>query len=268
MQQQQLLQQLQREKASEESKSAALVIVWDFDWSLVDENSDTFIVQELAADLMPDFSRLRKEGLGWTKIMACMMQSLFERGVTREVMEDVLARLPVQEKMMDAVLLAAKAGAWQIIVSDANEFFIDCILQARGIREHFARVVTNSAQWSGGLLHIGPHQSDLEPHGCTLCPSNLCKGGVLRRLQEEQPWGRDQCASFIYVGDGGGDFCPIQDLASGDLALARSDPSSPTRFALLSKLKSSPADLSCDVEAWVDGKNVYDAVARKLQQMT
>ena len=37
------------------------LIIWDFDWSLINENSDTYIFEELAPDLLDEMKRLQFE---------------------------------------------------------------------------------------------------------------------------------------------------------------------------------------------------------------
>lgn len=42
------------------------LVCWDMDWSLVEENSDTFVLQELGADAL--YKQGRAEGIQWTKV--------------------------------------------------------------------------------------------------------------------------------------------------------------------------------------------------------
>ena len=43
-----------------------VLVVWDFDWSLVNENSDTFVLRELAPALR---RRAPREGLRWDLVL-------------------------------------------------------------------------------------------------------------------------------------------------------------------------------------------------------
>ena len=54
------------------------------------------------------------------------------------------------------------------------------------------------------------------PHGCPLCPSNLCKGRELAALRAAAPGQR-----VIYAGDGANDLCPSLSLGPDDVVLAR-----------------------------------------------
>merc|ERR1712151_981330 len=115
-----------------------------------------------------------------------------------------------------------------------------------------------------GRLHVSPYHEG-EPHKCSLCPANLCKGGVLEQLRQSFKPTR-----VIYVGDGGGDFCPSCDLQVGDYVLCRAPPSPPlTSFGLHRRIEKSrgrsnqlmtrfekPAQVIAEVRYWHSGDDV------------
>jgi len=63
------------------------------------------------------------------------------------------------------------------VVSDANTFFIETVLAHHGVLGCFSEIVTNPASVDAdGRLRISPfHDSADAPHGCSLCPDNMCK---------------------------------------------------------------------------------------------
>jgi len=63
------------------------------------------------------------------------------------------------------------------IVSDANTFFIETILEHLKIRECFSDIISNPSYINeDGRLQILPyHDFNNFSHGCTLCPPNMCK---------------------------------------------------------------------------------------------
>lgn len=85
------------------------------------------------------------------------------------------------------------------IISDANQFFIETILKRHGLLGCFSEIVTNPAFVDAeGRLNIVPfHDSASSPHGCNLCPSNMCK--VME--QWFSPWTLllHICDSRVYV---------------------------------------------------------------------
>lgn len=62
-------------------------------------------------------------------------------------------------------------------MSDANTFFIETVLAHHGVLGCFSEIVTNPATVDAdGRLRISPfHDSAAAPHGCSLCPDNMCK---------------------------------------------------------------------------------------------
>ena len=49
----------------------ATLLVWDFDWSLINENTDTFVVQQLdpSGDVWRRGKQKMQQGVGWTELM-------------------------------------------------------------------------------------------------------------------------------------------------------------------------------------------------------
>lgn len=213
------------------------LLVWDYDWSLIDTNSDTFVVQQLRPELMERFE-VRDSSLGWTALMDMQMGGLFNLGVSRQELLGCVASVPVHPGCLAAARLAGDRGAAQIVLSDANTIFIKAFLEKQGVQGLFQEVITNPAEFDAqGRLHIAPHHYG-EPHGCPLCPANLCKGAVLERVRAALGPER-----IIYVGDGGGDFCPACDLGPGDSLLCRTPPSPPLEhFGLHRRLQRSRED--------------------------
>jgi pyridoxal phosphate phosphatase PHOSPHO2 len=108
-------------------RTMRVLVIWDFDWSLVEENSDVYIVQQLAPDLMPQFGQLRVEGLGWTQIMAHMMEGLWDKGIREQDIVACLAQLSLQPRMIDTVNLINSSGAMQVL----RYLFVYCITLLR-----------------------------------------------------------------------------------------------------------------------------------------
>lgn len=63
------------------------------------------------------------------------------------------------------------------IVSDANKFYIETILKHHGLLGLFSEIYTNPTSVDElGRIRIFPfHDFTIAPHGCSLCPSNMCK---------------------------------------------------------------------------------------------
>ena len=221
------------------------LVVWDFDWSLVNENSDTWVIERLDSSgsiWAAAEAKLRQNEMGWTELMGWALAELHKTGCGEAAIAEALKSLPVLDGALAACELCRAAGAEQRILSDANTVYIATILEARGLSGVFTTIETNPAAYDDdGRLQVRPHQSGQQaPHGCPLCPSNLCKGQVIDRwIAELKP---KRC---IYIGDGGGDFCPATRLRNHDFVLARQAP----HDSLLRKCQASD-DVSATVLKW------------------
>jgi pyridoxal phosphate phosphatase PHOSPHO2 len=199
------------------------LVVFDFDLSLIDDNSDTWVVEGTVPEDMVVFKELRsKEQFKvWTDLMAEIMRRLrHERGLSRTQIEECLARIATDSKMLDAARLAASTPHVELrILSDANTEFIRTILEAHSLQHAFKVVATNPAEWDDeGCLRVRRfHDPSRVPHGCTLCPKNLCKGEVLRAWLATAP----HAPRVFYIGDGRGDLCPALALRDHDIVFAR-----------------------------------------------
>eukprot|EP00434_Breviolum_minutum_P000235 symbB.v1.2.000195.t1/scaffold21.1/size436794/14 len=241
-----------------------VLLVWDYDWSLINTNSDTFVVEALHPELMDRF----ESPIGWTQLMDQQVKELFSRGVTRERMEETVAAVPVFPGALEAIRCAHEAKANQMVLSDANNIFIEAFLRKEGLRHCFSEVISNPAEFDEkGRLNIMPFHEG-ETHGCPLCPSNLCKGRVLEEILR-----RFSPSRVAYVGDGGGDFCPACELRPQDLLLCRAPPSEPLkRFGLLRRLEGPTkatrhggiAKVVAQVVKWHSGDDLLAAVMKYL----
>ncbi|CAE7868835.1 Phospho2 [Symbiodinium microadriaticum] len=131
------------------------LLVWDYDWSLINTNSDTFVVEKLRPELMARFDSPCSGG--WTALMDRQMKALFDLGVSRGWVEQCVSSVPVFEENLLAVRRAAEAEAAQIVLSDANTVFIEAFLQSAGLRSCFSEIITNAAEFnSDGCLRVRP----------------------------------------------------------------------------------------------------------------
>jgi len=184
------------------------LIIWDFDWSLVNENSDTFIVNQF--HLGRDMKKLYQEDIPWTTIMDTLVLKIQQLGFSADEMAERLCTIPFEREMLDTldyISLKKKEGQPidMIIVSDANSFFIDRILESRSARQHFSEIVTNPVtKDNDGFLRVHPLTSR-DKHGCISCSENMCKGLIVESLFKEGQ-------RVIYIGDGENDFCPAKKL--------------------------------------------------------
>eukprot|EP00257_Ricinus_communis_P024824 XP_025012238.1 thiamine phosphate phosphatase-like protein isoform X2 [Ricinus communis] len=179
-----------------------------------------------------------------------MMRELHSQGKTVDDITECLSRSPLHPQVIAAIQSAHALGCELRIISDANQFFIEKILDHHGLLGCFSQITTNpSLVDDEGRVRIFPyHALGTPPHGCHLCPPNLCKGLVINQI----------CAStaeiekrrFIYLGDGSGDFCPTLKLREGDYVMPRRD------YPLWNRICSNPTLVKAEVHDWSSGEEL------------
>ncbi|KAG5527781.1 hypothetical protein RHGRI_028653 [Rhododendron griersonianum] len=211
---------------------------------MIEDNSDTWVVEQMG--LTPLFDQLRRT-LPWTTLMDRMMEELYSRGKTIEEITECLRRVPMNPRVISAIRKAHSLPRCELrIISDANQFFIETILKQFGLFDCFTEIVTNPSIIEGGRLRIFPYHSS--PHGCSLCPPNLCKGLVIEQIQASiSEKGK---VRMIYLGDGRGDFCPSLKLGEGDHVMPRKD------FPLWKRICDNRTIIKAKVYEWSNGEEL------------
>lgn len=214
----------------------------------MDDDSDRWVVVEMG--LTQSFNQLRQT-LPWNSLMDRMMEELHLQGKTIEDIVNCLKRVPLHPQIVSAIKSAHALGCDLKVLSDANQFFIETILKNHGVYDCFLEIITNpTGVDEEGKLRIFPyHGSAVPPHGCNLCPPNLCKGFVVNQMQTSTSEdGKKQV--IIYIGDGGGDFCPTLKLGEEDHVLPRKN------FRLHNLISKSSIPIKPKIHEWDNGKEL------------
>ncbi|XWS12052.1 hypothetical protein CRYUN_Cryun37aG0057500 [Craigia yunnanensis] len=193
--------------------AAGIVVILDFDKTIIDCDSDNWVLDELGATGL--FNQLLPT-MPWNSLMDRMMKELHSQGTKIEDIVAVLKRTPIHPRIIQAIKSVHALG-------DANVFFIETILKHHGLRECFSEINTNPGFVDEeSRLRIFPHHDFTKsPHGChqPSCPPNMCKGIVIERIQASLSM--EEKKTIIYLGDGLGDFCPSLKLGDGDYVMPR-----------------------------------------------
>ncbi|KAL2342609.1 hypothetical protein Fmac_003894 [Flemingia macrophylla] len=237
--------------------AAATVVVFDFDRTLIDDDSDRWIVAEMGLTHL--FNQLRQT-MPWTSLMDRIMEELHSHGITADHIVQCLKRVPLHPNTVSAIKSAHALGCDLRIISDANLFFIRTILEHRGLLGCFSHIYTNpSFLDSEGRLRITPfHDSTLSPHACPLCPPNMCKGLVMDQIRDSSPGNERR---FIYLGDGSGDYCPTLKLKGGDFVMPRKN------YPLSNRIHSDPKLVAAEVHDWSNGEELENILLNLINKL-
>ncbi|KAL5728829.1 3'(2'),5'-bisphosphate nucleotidase [Ranunculus cassubicifolius] len=236
--------------------AAQMVIVFDFDKTIIDCDSDNWVVEQLG--LTELFQELMFT-LPWNVLMDRMMEELHLQGRTIEDIAECLKRAPIHPKTISAIQSAHALGCELKIVSDANHFFIETILKHYGLMEYFSEINTNPVSVDEeGRLRISPfHDFVSSPHGCPLCPPNMCKGLVIERIRASAL--TNDKKRFIYIGDGRGDFCPSTKLNKEDYVMPKKN------YPLWEKIQSNPTLIKAEIHEWSNGEELEQILLHLIE---
>ncbi|PVG01207.1 hypothetical protein CPB86DRAFT_699888 [Serendipita vermifera] len=224
-----------------------ILIVFDFDWSFVDQDTDRWVFEVNSLGLRRKMENLEST-VQWTDVVAMMLRDGHSKGMTREDIENALKILPVHPAMIRAVNHLKKSEDPVVTffcLSNSNEVFIDTILKDKKLDDLFYRITTNPAEWQDdGLLVVRRRIDPNGPqHSCTVgCSPNMCKGEELSAFLNEH----SEYDQVIYVGDGSNDFCPVLRLRKQDMVLARVSRGLQRRI----NKEGETMGLKCEVKYW------------------
>jgi pyridoxal phosphate phosphatase PHOSPHO2 len=150
------------------------LVVWDFDLSLFSSaTTDYFVLEHFSKQIYKE--ELKRDG-HWTDMMSRALKRLHnECGVTKEQISAAFCEIEFSNAKI-VKRLSEKTNVAQIIVSDANDFFISTILEHHKLESCFDMIATNpTTTMQNGSLHVNYYHNNTL---CKLCPKNLCKGQV------------------------------------------------------------------------------------------
>ncbi|EJD02866.1 uncharacterized protein FOMMEDRAFT_107885 [Fomitiporia mediterranea MF3/22] len=220
------------------------LVVFDFDWSLADQDTDRWIFEVLAPHLRRKMKDL-KSTVQWTDLVAQSLCEVYAEGKSREDIENALKIIPFHPAMVRALKKLKNRSDLDttfFILSNSNSVFISTILEEKGITSLFDKVVTNPAEWEPtGLLKLRRRVDPSGPqHNCKIgCSPNMCKGDELDAFLKEH----DTYDRVIYVGDGSNDFCPVIRLREQDLILCRT-------YRGLQRRIEGEGGVRCQIKYW------------------
>ncbi|XP_061621337.1 pyridoxal phosphate phosphatase PHOSPHO2 [Phyllopteryx taeniolatus] len=238
---------------SEHSHVMKTLMVFDFDHTVVDDNSDTWVIRCLPGQTLPDtVKNLYRKG-HWTEFMGRVMDYIGEQEVSVESVRAEMECIPLTAGMSDLLTFISrnKSDVDCVVISDANALFIDWILCAAGLRSAVDRVFTNPAALNSlGRVEVRRHHA----HDCRRCPINMCKRKVLEGYLAQQ----DKYSHVLYVGDGANDLCPAFCLRGRDVVLPRKG------YALEKLLEGEKDAVKAKVVVWSSGTQVLHELQASL----
>ncbi|NXO81617.1 PHOP1 phosphatase, partial [Sitta europaea] len=230
------------------------LLVFDFDETLVDENSDESVLRGRA---LPEPLRQGPRGGSYNEHMQRVLAALGEQGVRPADFRAVYENIPLSPGMAELFQFLSKHHELfeLVLISDANTFGIEAKLRAAGVRSLFRKVFSNPASFDRrGFLTLGPYHS----HKCL---DNMCKRKILSEYLAERAREDVEFQRVFYVGDGANDFCPAGTLTAADVAFPRKG--YPMHRLIQESQEKQPGAFQAAVVPWESAVEV----ARYLQEL-
>ncbi len=123
------------------------LVVFDFDHTIVDDNSDTWVIRSTPEQTLPDWLKKSYQKGLWTEYMGRVLTYIREQSVQPEHMRAVMESIPFTDGMTELLtfISESKKDIDCIIISDSNSIFIDWVLRASGLKSAIDGVFTNPA---------------------------------------------------------------------------------------------------------------------------
>ncbi|XP_015217520.1 probable phosphatase phospho1 isoform X2 [Lepisosteus oculatus] len=239
------------------------LIFFDFDETIVDENSDDVVVRAAPGQALPGWLRETYREGHYNEYMQRVLAYMGEQGVREEAIRAVIEKIPASPGIPAVFqFLRSNQDLFEmVLVSDANVYFIETWLRAAGAHQLFRLIISNPASFDArGHLVLQPYHS----HSCPRCPANMCKRKIVREYlarRAEERGGRPFERVF-YVGDGANDFCPSAVLGKGDTAFPRRD--YPMHRLICETQRNQPGVFQAAAVPWQSGEGITACLKKLL----
>ncbi|XP_028991098.1 probable phosphatase phospho1 [Betta splendens] len=237
------------------------LVLFDFDETIICENSDDTMVRVLPGRRLPDWLRSSYREGQYTEFTQKILAYLSDQGVAKEAIQSAVEEIPPTPGLLNLLqYLGSRREDFELVViSDANAFFIETWLEHAGVRPLFRHIFTNPASFDrSGRLVVLPFHS----HSCPRCPDNMCKQAILREylVARQRERGAPPFQRVFYIGDGANDVCPSLALGPQDTAFPRRG--YPMHRLLLEAQQAQAARFKASVIPWGSGDDIVECLKK------
>lgn len=161
------------------------MIVFDFDHTVVEDNTDIVVRDLVANEKISDDVRKLFTVSGWIPYMQAIFHILHANNITKSQIKATVEQIPEVIGLKDLIRKLHQTGnADIVIISDSNSVFINYWCEFHGMTQYIKKIYTNEAQFiENDVLKIQPfhHQTT-----CELSSVNLCKGDILEEIAKNE----------------------------------------------------------------------------------
>jgi pyridoxal phosphate phosphatase PHOSPHO2 len=238
-----------------ETNDKKILVVFDFDHTIIEENSDVVILKLLSEMGLNDLASKREQSLNWAHFMQEVYKKMTEENIKIDQIKEIVENLEFNSGIPDLFdfIKSNKIYFDTLIISGSNTLFIDWKLQKHNLTDLFPVYFSNIAEpCEHQIIKIDPYHK----HDCLSCDQSQCKRIIMREHLELQKEKNIYYKNLFFVGDGLNDFCPATIFKETDLLFPRYE------FPLYKKLylKGFKEKLKCGVHSWKDGFKIIEII--------
>ncbi|KAL4449827.1 hypothetical protein ABPG74_008200 [Tetrahymena malaccensis] len=195
---------------SEQGKNKLDLYVFDFDYTVIEQNSDTIFYTLFENGQPPQELANQYVENQWTAFMNIVLDYLKNKmGVDSSKIKEEIEKADLVGGMKELFEKIKSKDGEIIICSDANSLFIKWIVEKNQIADYFSAIYTNPCTIQNDQLFV---KRFYDQHSCPLCTQtpNMCKKKIIEDHIAKNP--NKEYVNIHYFGDGKNDFCPMFSL--------------------------------------------------------
>ena len=230
-----------------------ILLAFDFDDTITDENTCVAVIDMIANP--KDRAKLDDQAKDdWNVFMNQALEVLHSNNITVEDIKSRLEEVSIVDGMAELFNHVRENESMFdcIIISNANDLFVNTVLNKHNLKSVIQTVISHKAKISGDLLQI----VDCHSHDHKDCPASMCKGKLLIQYLLESRAKGIKYRLVCYCGDGTNDFCPAHQLKKKDFVFVRRGFGLDRRIARARAVNES--DVKAQIVPWTNGNQILD----------
>lgn len=242
--------------------------VFDFDHTVVDQNTDIVVRDLVSADKIPSTVTSLYKRSGWISYMQEIFHILHSHGFRQIDIQHTIEAIPEVRGLTHLIRQLHDEHNFDVVIlSDSNSEFIRIWCERHGVKQWVHEVFTNPAHFdiADGRLLLQPHHHQTS---CSLSSQNLCKGAILEGFVDGASKRVTEYEVIFYVGDGENDLCPILRLGKNDYGCVRRGYSLERQLEKLQSVDSTDEmqkEMDATLLYWDNGTDLLNLIVKNIQ---
>jgi len=264
-------------------KKKNLLMIFDMDFTVLNENSD-YEIRDLLSKDDRELVANSKDYKSWADEVNAYFNRMKLRGVTIDDIKNRIQRIPLtdgfneifhtirQIKLLKGIEEYKNTNLDVMFLSGANVKYVNWVLEKHSITDIVDDYISFSCKDIDGKLVVGDYHS----HSCKSCDKSLCKEKAIKdyidnivntKYKDTKNFKYDK---ICYVGDGGNDYCA--GIAISDINVNYKNHLMVRKGFILHRMlydhEGNPRPkskvLKCEISLWGDGYELSKQITKNF----